>query len=394
MIELIFVLIALFGATIASITDLKEGIIPNKLSFSLLAIGILGHLVYNLYGLFQGTMNDLSLFILCIENVAIIFVIGYIFWIMGGWSAGDTKIFMFLAALIPQYPLFLNRYFTPKFYPDAFFSIQVGSAAHRINILPYPFAITMLVNTFLAIFPFIFIFSAYISITKLGLKRFLEPLDEIRDYVVKSLIFVSAITIIQALGLSKVLIIPIMIILFLIEEKKAIIASSFLIILYILFGGTDPVSGFRFIALNYIVIFIFLLVFDIFLNAFTVLRKEALQKEVKITSLEEGMVVAENIYRENDKIVRDSRGLTDKIKEAIEKKDIEIILKKRTLLVNTSAAGITESEIKTLQTLVEKEEMEDKVKIKNAMPFAPIILLGLIISLTIGDLASYISLLI
>jgi electron transfer flavoprotein beta subunit len=38
-------------------------------------------------------------------------------------------------------------------------------------------------------------------------------------------------------------------------------------------------------------------------------------------------------------------------KEAIEKKDMEIILKKRTLLVNTSAAGITESEIKTLQTL-------------------------------------------
>ncbi len=394
MIELIFVLIALFGATIASITDLKEGIIPNKLSFSLLAIGILGHLTYNLYSLFQGTMSDLSLFVLTIENVAIIFVIGYIFWRLGGWSAGDTKIFMFLAALIPQYPIFLKRYFTPKFYPEAFIPIQIGSAAHRINILPYPFAITLLVNTFLAIFPFIFIFSAYISITKLGLKRFLEPLDEIRDYAVKSLIFIGAIAIIQALGLSKILIIPILIILFLIEEKKAIIVSAFLIILYSLFGGTDPASGFRFIALNYIVIFILLLVFDIFLNAFTVLRKEALQKEVKITSLEEGMVVAENIYRENDKIVRDSRGLTDKIKEAIEKKDMEIILKKHTLLVNTSAAGITESEIKTLQTLVEKEEMEDKVKIKNAMPFAPIILLGLIISLTIGDLASYISLLI
>jgi len=394
MIELIFVLIALFGATIASITDLKDGIIPNKLSFSLLAIGILGHLTYNIYGLVQGTMSDLSLFILTIENVVIIFVIGYIFWMLGGWSAGDTKIFMFLAALIPQYPSLLKRYFTPKFYPKTVLPIQIGNIAHRINIMPYPFAITLLVNTFLAIFPFIFIFSAYISITKLGLKRFLEPLDEIKDYVVKSLIFIGAITIIKALSLSKILIIPILIILFLIEEKKAIIASSILIILYLLFGGIDLASGFIFIAINYVVIFILLLVFDIFLNAFTVLRKEALQKEVTITALEEGTVVAEDIYRENDKIVRDIRGLTGKIKEAIEKKDIEIMLKKHTLLVNTGAAGITKSEIKTLQTLVENGEMEDIVKIKNAMPFAPIILLGLIISLTIGDLASYISLLI
>ncbi len=394
MLELIFVSLALSGAAVASITDLKEGIIPNKISLTLLATGIIGHLAYNIYGLTTGTMDNLSLFILCIKNVAVIFAIGYIFWMMGGWAAGDVKEFMFLAALIPQYPLFLAKFFNPHFYPDASFTITLGNTIHRINILPYPFAITLLVNTFLAIFPFIFIYAGYVTITQLGISRMLEPLSEINDYVKKSIIFVGALVLITILGLPKILIILPLIILFLIEEKKAIALSSTPIILYILFGGQNIVSNLKNVLMNLIIIFLFLLIFDILWNSIKVLRKEALQKNIMITNLEEGMVIAEEIYRKDDKIIRDTRDLTEKIKEAIQKQDIDLLLKKPALIVNTTAAGIEESEIKTLQKMVKEGEIENRIRVKGAMPFAPIILLGLIISLTIGDLAYFISALI
>lgn len=391
MLDLVFVLIALFGAVAASITDLREGIIPNKLSMPLIVIGIVGHLISNLYGLSTGVMTDFSLFLVCLKNVGLIFAVGYVFWILGGWSAGDVKEFMFLAALIPQYPLFLSRYFNPRFFPEVSIHISKGFIG-KVNIFPYPFIISLLVNTFLSILPFIFIFSVYISITKIGPKAFLEPLNEVRDYSKKSIIFVGALVIVSILGISKIWIIPLLLMLYLIEERKGIIISTLISIIYILIGGDNIINSLIFVIQNLIIIFLILLVFDLFLNSFKVLKKEALEREIKITSLKEGMVIADQIYREKGKIVRDERGIKEKIKDAIEKKDIDI-LKKRPLIANTTAAGIDKKELKTLIDLVKEEELEDRIRIKRAMPFAPIILLGLIITLTIGDLAFYISML-
>lgn len=371
MLDSIFALIAIFGAVIASITDLKGGVIPNRLSFSLLAIGIGGHFAYNLYGIINGTMSDYSLFLLCLKNVALIFVIGYLFWMLGGWSAGDVKEFLFLAALVPQYPLLLHRYFNP--------------------VLPvYPFALTILVNTFLSIFPFIFVYSIYASFTRRGIERFLEPLYSAGGYVKDSIIIAASVAIVTALDLPKIFILILIVILFRMGRKAGLMLSALFLLTFALTGSGGIAAKLGFLIKLFIGIFLFLLIFELFWNSLKVLRKEALQEEIKITSLEEGMVIAEEIYRDDGRVIRDDRDLFEKLKDAMDKKSLDG-LKKKPLIVNTTAAGASIEEIDALKRLVEDGEMEDRVRIKRSMPFAPVILLGLIVSLIFGDLALYIS---
>ncbi|MEE8402142.1 MAG: prepilin peptidase, partial [Candidatus Hydrothermarchaeaceae archaeon] len=151
MIEELFVFLALAGAVLASITDMRSGIIPNRLTFTLIAVGIFGYLAY---GLLTG---DFFLFGASLKSLAVMFVAGYLFWMLGAWSAGDAKEFLFIAALVPAYPAFLYGTFNP-------------------TLAYYPFVITVFINTFLSIFPFIFIYSLYISLEKKLASRFMEPL--------------------------------------------------------------------------------------------------------------------------------------------------------------------------------------------------------------------------
>jgi preflagellin peptidase FlaK len=51
------------------------------------------------------------------------------------------------------------------------------------------------------------------------------------------------------------------------------------------------------------------------------------------------------------------------------------------------AAGLTEEDIKLLKELRDKNKISDEIRIKKGVPFAPSILIGLLISLILGDLA-------
>ena len=57
------------------------------------------------------------------------------------------------------------------------------------------------------------------------------------------------------------------------------------------------------------------------------------------------------------------------------------------LLVSSMAAGLTEEDIKLLKELRDKNKISDEFRIKKGVPFAPSILIGLLISLLLGDLA-------
>ena len=51
------------------------------------------------------------------------------------------------------------------------------------------------------------------------------------------------------------------------------------------------------------------------------------------------------------------------------------------------AAGLTDDDIDLLKGLSKENKIDSKIKIKRGVPFAPSILIGLLISLFIGDLA-------
>lgn len=353
--ETLFTALAVFGAAIAAATDLKKGIIPNKLSFPLLAVGILGNFFYSLYA------NSFELLFLSLQNFIIILVIGYSLWIFGGWSAGDAKEFLFLAVLLPRYPDFLKNFFFPA-------------------LAPYPFVITILLNTFIAIFPFIAIYSLCASLSKIGILKFLEPLDGIDKHLKNSFAVVGCISL--GMLLNSAYITAAALLLFLaIKEKYKLAASAAFAALFLL-------SGNSFIALvkYFISMAIFFLSFALFWNSLNVLRKE-MRKEIKITELKEGTVAAEEFYIQGDKILRDSRDLLEKIKSAIKTRNFEALRRKG--LASTHAAGVSKEEIELLKKYVAEGKLEDRIIITKGMPFAPAIFIGLIVSLIFGDLAIF-----
>ncbi|MDI6654884.1 MAG: A24 family peptidase C-terminal domain-containing protein [Candidatus Hydrothermarchaeota archaeon] len=350
--ETLFTALAVLGAGIAAATDLKRGIIPNRLSLSLICIGIFGNFFYSFYA------NSFELLFLCLQNFIAILIIGYVLWILGGWSAGDVKEFLFLAVLLPRYPNFLKTFFSP-------------------TLPPYPFVLTILLNTFLAIFPFIALYSLCISLSKIGISKFLEPLQDIDRHLKNSFIVVGCISL--GMLLNSAIALAVLLFFLAIKEKYKLAASAAFLALFLLSG-----NSFAALMKYFIFLTLFFVSFALFWNSLNVLRKEALREEVKITELKEGVVAAEEFYIQGDKILRDSRDMLEKIKSAIKTRNFEVLRRKG--LASTRAAGISKEEIELLKKHVAEGKIEDKIIITKGMPFAPAIFLGLMLSLAFGDL--------
>jgi preflagellin peptidase FlaK len=349
MIEELFVSLAILGTLIAGITDLKWGIIPNKVTFPLICIGVIGHLSYSLF------LGNFYLFFLCMQNVLIILAFGYLFWLLGGWSAGDAKEFLFIAALVPRYPHFLLEHFNP-------------------NIPPYPFIISVLANTLISIFPFILIF----SLTKTELSKILESFKDIKKYTVLAAVLVAASAISKLTGITLLGLI-FLIALIKLKNKSKVLISIVVLLSYIL---QVPSSLYE-VSLYFMTALIALIMLRVIWNSITVIRKEALQETMKISDIDEGMVLAEEIYIDRGKVFREEKSLIDKILEAIRTKNLDILKKKG---ISTGAAGVTREEVELLKKYVREGKLEDRIKIKKSMPFAPVIAIGLILSLIFGDL--------
>jgi len=104
---------------------------------------------------------------------------------------------------------------------------------------------------------------------------------------------------------------------------------------------------------------------------------------VNISDLDEGMILAEEIYINEGNVVREERSLIGKILEAIRTKNLDILKKKG---ISTGAAGVTREDVELLKKYVQEGKLEDRIRIKKSMPFAPVIAIGLILSLIFGDL--------
>jgi len=317
---MIFTLLALSGAVVASYTDLKSGIIQNKLTFSLFTIGVLGNLI----------LSGKAVVGALLSSIIMIFIVGYGFFFIGGWSAGDAKEFLFLAALLPKYPDELQSIFNP-------------------SLGPYPFILSILANTFLAIFPFILLWGIYTSLKLAKTAELLKPLKEIRKFSVNAGLLTGAVLIAKILGIGTILMLPFILLGYKLSERMKTLAASLAILGFILF--TWDVTT---VLANFISVLIAILIFRLLWNSISIVRRFALEETVLTSELREGMVPAEEIYIGEDKIATGARGLN---MEELEK-------------------------IKTQKSPLKLEA----VRVKKTLPFAPVIFIGLVLSLVLGDL--------
>lgn len=94
--QLIPVALALGSVCVATYTDLKEQIIPNRLTYPLIAVGIVFYIGLGAYE------RSFSLIISGVAGAAVAFGIGYAMYLLGGWAGGDVKLFTALGALLPK----------------------------------------------------------------------------------------------------------------------------------------------------------------------------------------------------------------------------------------------------------------------------------------------------
>jgi archaeal preflagellin peptidase FlaK len=376
-IPLITIIIAVVACVYASYSDLKEGVIRNKLTFPLIAIGILLNAVY----VFTASAS-IFLLIECIVVTGVIFALGYIFWKMGAWAGGDVKLFTALAALLPFYAIPL--------YP-AIVNYQILGLQFPAEAV-YPFPLTLIINSILSILPFLLIYVFYIAVKSKPhlIGELISPVKEYKKNIVLTLVVTSAVTItytltkelnIQIILLSLILIYLLSLIISKIPNRiKAVIIS--IVTVYAL------ITNFKITISGMILIFISILVLEIVKKLLTSVSKEALQDNYKISELKEGMIPAYSVYEKDNKVYIDDQSFTTRVKLALKTGDVSLINPpKGKLLVSSMAAGLTEKDIGLLEELKNKNKIVDVFRIKKGVPFAPSILIGLLISLFIGDLA-------
>ncbi|CDG65275.1 putative protein MTH_421 [Methanobacterium sp. MB1] len=378
-IPLITAMVAIVACLYASYTDLKSGIIPNKLTFPLIAIGLV------LNGIYAFLMGEIWIIISCAVITGIIFVLGYLLWKMGAWAGGDVKLFTALAALIPFNPLLVSYQL-----------FQVPLPVLGI----YPFPLTVIINSILSILPFILIYVIY---TVFKYKR--ELIDEltapVRNYrknIVQALVITSAVNIslfiTQLTHLQIILISLIMIYLFstliskLPSKVKAVVVSVVIVVALFYYFQVTLVS--------IVILFVSINIVKTVIKLLGSVSKKALQDDVPLDKLREGMIPAYNVYQQDDdEIFVDDKSFTQKLKESFKNKDPSLITTPQgKRLVGTLAAGLTDKDIDLLKKLNQEDKIPDEFRIKKGVPFAPSIFIGLIISLFIGDLVRIIQMIV
>ncbi|MCX6802631.1 MAG: prepilin peptidase [Candidatus Diapherotrites archaeon] len=92
---LVLFLISVAGLAIAAYTDLKERIVPNRLSYSLIALGLALHIAYAFLS------SDFLIAAYCIISTIYAFLFSLLLYKAGVWAGGDVKLFTGIAALNP-----------------------------------------------------------------------------------------------------------------------------------------------------------------------------------------------------------------------------------------------------------------------------------------------------
>lgn len=90
-------------------------------------------------------------------GAALAFGIGYVMWLTGGWAGGDVKLFTALGALLPLY------------------------TSSHVKDVPYPFPLTILFNSVIAIIPILLVYTAYCRLRGRGVLYERVKITELRE---------------------------------------------------------------------------------------------------------------------------------------------------------------------------------------------------------------------
>lgn len=352
MIELFPPLAASLTACIAIYTDLKRRTIPNRLTLPALAAGLAFYGALGFHG------RDPWPLLQSLVGAGLAFGLGYALWLMGGWAGGDVKLFTAFGALLPFYK-------AP--------AVQA----------PYPFPLTILLNSIVLVAPFLLVYTIVSCAQRPKLlKRMVRPSPRWVSKCLEASWVILGCSF-AGLGLELWLGLPwplgwlltllLLVGAYLAAPRVRLAVVSPLCVLSLLL---DPLSGAR----TLVLVFIVLLALRFLLSIVSVANREIFQEEVPIRELKEGAIPAETIFERRGRVYRRLGGGFLGIFPPKLKASDHVLADPRV------AAGVTQEQVRALQRLVKAGKLEDKIRVKKGIPFAPALGAGLFLSILFGDI--------
>lgn len=361
----------LFIGIITSYQDFKFGKIKNKWILFGLFYSLLFHAFLLFFSLSNWTLSSSYWGTLGI-NLFLALLVGFGFWFIRIWAAGDGKLFFVYSALIPLSAYSLNfKNFFPSF--------------------------DLLINIFFVAFILIFCsmffqvpFQTLKKITILSIKKSFEPKQLLLRVVNLFVLFWFVELFLSFIHLeSNVLKIALPMALFLLipqkyEAKMKWVFMGLAILRFIL---DDSIYSFEFLK-NFLLLLVVALLFRGFLEHETnALGKELFNEEIKVSKLKIGMVLGVIIVKKDKKELP----LLKKAKlEIVKYKGNYYVQQPKSFLISANflgeeAEGLTKEQIKLIKKMGFK-----KIRVSKTVSFAIFIFIGALLTLIIkGDFLSF-----
>ena len=130
---LLQIIVTILFCILATIFDVKKGIVPDLLTGNLLIFGFISNVLLAIFS------SNIKYILASIISVVITYTITYLMWQLNIWGGGDVKLFTGITSVIP-----------------------FGFNLEYLNIFPelsiYPFSFSVVINSVLVSFPFLVIF--------------------------------------------------------------------------------------------------------------------------------------------------------------------------------------------------------------------------------------------
>lgn len=143
---LLQIIVTILFCILATIFDVKKGIIPDLLTGNLLIFGFISNVLLAIFS------SNIKYILASIISVVITYTITYLMWQLNIWGGGDVKLFTGIASVIP-----------------------FGFNLEYLNIFPelsiYPFSFSVVINSVLVSFPFLVIFVIHLVVKNKVFRR-------------------------------------------------------------------------------------------------------------------------------------------------------------------------------------------------------------------------------
>lgn len=339
----------------AAYTDVKYGVIPNKLTIPVILIGLTLTTAYFVL------LKSFNLFYYL--SVGIVFSVTYLAWRIGIWAGGDVKLFTAISTLL--IPEFMNV--IPKY--------NITSLILPLIVPGYSIPTLWLIfNSILSVVPLI-VLLVMIVIFKNKPYLIKELLDNNDIY---SCLFVLNMLVINYLIISYFNVYNLFIKVVFMLISTAILAKLVKKNKYIIILSTGIIILYQFLSeniLSYVIQLLFILCIYVFGNMMrNNVISQALTTNYNLEDLNEGMILAYPLCYYNNTYFFDKTSIFEKLKNTVMKKE------NNKIIIPSLASGVSCNDISLL-----KKTGKKNIPIKRGLPFAPFILCGLILTLTLGN---------